>query len=314
MKKDLLTTTLLTLEEVHNILDSAQQFAEGAEWKPRQQKFVANLFFEASTRTKSSFEAAERRLGLDIIPFEVQTSSVVKGETLYDTVKTLEAIGVHAVVIRHSADNYFDELATGISIPILNGGDGCGHHPTQSLLDLLTIRQEFGSFKGLNIAIIGDTLHSRVARSNADLLTRLGANVVFSGPEEWFDKDRMPEGSRFVQVDEAIVDADVVMLLRIQHERHDGSEKFDPKEYHAKYGLTVEREAKMKPGSIIMHPAPINRGVEIADCLVEVDRSRIFKQMENGVYVRMAVLKRALENEERGVGYVAFDQKVPVAN
>lgn len=313
MKKDLLTTTHLTLQEIHNILETAQQFAEGMVWKPETQKFVANLFFEPSTRTKSSFEAAERRLGLDIIPFEVGTSSVLKGETLYDTVKTLEVIGVNAVVIRHTADNYFDELAEGISIPVLNGGDGCGHHPTQSLLDLLTIRQEFGSFEGLNIAIIGDTLHSRVARSNADVLSRLGANVVFSGPKEWFDGERMPEGCRFVPVDEAIAEADVVMLLRIQHERHSDGEKISMKDYHLKYGLTVEREARMKHGSIIMHPAPINRGVEIADCLVESERSRIFKQMQNGVYVRMAVLKRSLENQEGGIGYVTADQKWPVA-
>ncbi len=144
------------MRKSYQILADAQSFADGMVWRPEGQLFAANLFFEPSTRTKSSFEVAERRLGLEVIPFEVLTSSVQKGETLYDTVKTLEAIGIKAVVIRHGQDRYFDELVGKVNIPIINGGDGCGHHPTQSLLDLMTIHQEFGRFKGLKIAIIGD--------------------------------------------------------------------------------------------------------------------------------------------------------------
>jgi aspartate carbamoyltransferase catalytic subunit len=295
MLKHLLTTNELKVEEIYHILSDAQRFAEGMKWCPEGKLFTANLFFENSTRTKSSFEMAERRLGLDVIPFEVQTSSVQKGETLYDTVKTLESIGVNAVVIRHGQDRYFDELVEKINIPIINGGDGCGHHPTQSLLDLLTIYQEFGEFEGLKIAIIGDIRHSRVARSNADTLTRLGADVIFSGPREWFDHHSL-SAARFRPIDEAIADADVVMLLRVQHERHQKKGSFTAAEYHKQFGLTLDREKTMKPQSIIMHPAPVNRNVEISDSLVECKRSRIFKQMENGVFVRMAVLKRSIES------------------
>jgi aspartate carbamoyltransferase catalytic subunit len=290
----LLTSSDLSCNEILTILEDAKDFQDRKEWIPNRQMFVANLFFEPSTRTKCSFEVAERKLGLSIIPFETNTSSVVKGETLYDTVKTLESIGVNAIVIRHEKESYYDELVGKINIPIINGGDGCGHHPTQSLLDLFTIQQQFGTFKGLKVAIIGDIKHSRVARSNADTLIRLGAEVVFSGPENWFDKEVVKDCS-YEPIDHAVATADVVMLLRIQHERHGVDGTFTVEDYHHKFGLTVEREKYMKPTSIIMHPAPVNRNVEIADELVECQKSRIFKQMENGVYIRMAVLKRALE-------------------
>lgn len=297
--RHLLSTNDLLIEEMLNILSDAQAFADGMEWYPAKPMFAANLFFESSTRTKCSFEIAERRMGLGVIPFEVQTSSVQKGETLYDTVKTMESIGINTIVIRHHQDRYFEDLQNKIKIPIINAGDGCGHHPTQSLLDLLTIQQEYGHFSGLKIAIIGDIRHSRVAHSNADALTRLGAEVVFSGPEEWFDIETTRK-CMYEPVDTAIASSDVVMLLRIQHERHHKEEFITTATYHQLFGLTVERELRMKRGSIIMHPAPVNRNVEIADCLVECSRSRIFKQMQNGVYIRMAALKRALESVEGG--------------
>jgi len=298
--KHLLTTNELSVEEIFAILNDAISFAEGAVWRPKNQTFAANLFFENSTRTKSSFEVAERKLGLDVIPFEVSTSSVQKGESLYDTVKTLEAIGANVLVIRHSEDEYFKQLIGKVNIPIINGGDGCGHHPTQSLLDLLTIYQEFGSFRGLRVAIIGDIRHSRVAKSNADALTRLGAQVVFSGPKEWFDETYSL--NVYEEIDEAIKTSDVVMLLRIQHERHNGKTSMTKEEYLQAYGLTKEREAGMKQNSIIMHPAPVNRDVEIDGDLIESKRSRIFKQMTNGVYIRMAVLKRAFEKAKNEGG------------
>lgn len=309
----LLTTTNLSVEEVYDILREAQYFADGGSWKPDKNYYVCNLFFEPSTRTKCSFEMAERKLGLSVIPFEAQTSSVLKGETLYDTVKTLEAIGVSAVVIRHTQDDFYHELVGKTNAFIINGGDGCGHHPTQSLLDMMTIYQEFQSFKNIKVAIIGDIRHSRVARSNAHLLTRLGAEVVFSGPEEWFDREMFARG-KYEPIDEAIQSADVVMLLRIQHERHQERQNFSAEQYHRKYGLTIEREKMMKKGAIIMHPAPVNRGVEIADALVECSRSRIFKQMENGVYIRMAVLKRALQQGKGGENNVNHHQKWVVFN
>lgn len=311
--KHLLTTTELSVEEISKILAEAQAFSEGKRWQPEKQTFVVNLFFEPSTRTKSSFFVAERKLGLDVIPFEAGASSVLKGETLYDTIHTLESIGVNAVVIRHKIENYFTELIGKTRIPILNAGDGCGHHPTQSLLDLLTIQQEFGKFKGLKVAIIGDIRHSRVARSNADTLKRLGAEVVFSGPKEWFDESLLENGV-YEDVDKAMESSDVVMLLRIQHERHEKDGSFTKEQYHKQYGLTIQREKRMKPGSIVMHPAPVNRDVEIADSLVQCERSRIFKQMENGVFVRMAVLKRALEDVKGGIEHVNNYQKWYVAN
>jgi aspartate carbamoyltransferase catalytic subunit len=292
--KNLVKMSDLSVPEIYQLLDQAWRFEQGEKWIAERDKFVANLFFESSTRTRTSFEVAEKKLELQIINFEVESSSVQKGETLYDTVKTLEAIGANALVIRHTQDQYFDDLIPRLNIPILNAGDGCGHHPTQSLLDLYTIHQEFGRFQGLKIVIIGDIIHSRVARSNAEVLTRLGAEVMFSSPIQW--QDSKNAYGRYVEIDEAIQTADVVMLLRIQHERHDEKMGLTSWDYHAMYGLTVERERRMKARSIIMHPAPVNRNVEIADSLVECERSRIFTQMKNGVFVRMAVLKRALMN------------------
>ncbi|WP_110112898.1 aspartate carbamoyltransferase catalytic subunit [Bacillus sp. CGMCC 1.16541] len=304
----LLTVSNLNQRELLQILDDATMYEqEQMIWKPSKQMFVSNLFFEASTRTRCSFEIAQHKLGLSIIPFEVMTSSVQKGETLYDTIETLAAIGVKSVVIRHPEDEYYKQLQHEVSIPIINAGDGCGQHPTQCLLDLMTIRQEFGSFNGLNVAIIGDLRHSRVAKSNAEMLTKLGANVYLSGPKEWQDKSTIC--GQYVEIDDAIEMADVVMLLRIQFERHDESSHSLKDIYHEAYGLTVEREKRMKKGSIIMHPAPVNRGVEIADELVECNRSRIFKQMKNGVFIRMAVLARSLQSVERGMTHGNYHQK-----
>ncbi|MFF2876782.1 aspartate carbamoyltransferase catalytic subunit [Gottfriedia sp. NPDC057991] len=287
----LLTMSDLTIEEIQDLLEQAQSFANGEISSLKRQTFVANLFFENSTRTRFSFEVAQKKLGLEVINLAVENSSIQKGETLYDTVKTLQAIGVEAVVIRHTQDEYFQEIKDA-GMPILNAGDGCGNHPTQCLLDLLTIKQEFGCFEGLKVAIVGDLRHSRVARSNAEALTRLGAEVYFASPDEWKD-DKNTYGT-YKNLDELVEEVDVMMLLRVQHERHDEETNHIMENYLQKHGLTVERAAKMKSTSIIMHPAPFNRDVEIASELVECERSRIFKQMENGVFVRMAVLKRAL--------------------
>lgn len=291
--KNLVELTDVSNDEIYMILKEAEQFQQGKRWTVPGQMFAANLFFEPSTRTRTSFEIAEKKIGLDVIHFSVEHSSVQKGETLYDTVRTLEEIGVNVVVIRHPEECFYKDLIGKISIPIINAGDGCGNHPTQSLLDLLTIYQEFQTIEGLNVVIVGDIKHSRVARSNVHILRRLGANVKISGPKYWFD-DTLGE---YIDFDDAIETADVIMMLRIQHERHTENAGFDTLEdYHRKYGLTVEREKRMKETSIVMHPGPVNRDVEIASELVESPKSRIFKQMRNGVYVRMAVLKRVLSN------------------
>lgn len=255
----------------------------------------STFFFENSTRTHKSFEMAEKKLGIDIIDFEVSTSSVNKGETLYDTVLTMDALGVDVAVIRHGDEAYYEELiaSTGIKLAVVNGGDGSGQHPSQCLLDLMTIYEEFGRFEGLKVAIVGDLTHSRVANSNMQMLKRLGAEVYFSGPEEWYDP-AFDEFGTYLPIDELAPLVDVMMLLRVQHERHEYYGNFSKEKYLAMHGLTEEREQKMKEMAIIMHPAPVNRDVELQGTLVECERSRIVQQMTNGVYTRMAILEAVL--------------------
>ena len=293
----------VSTDSIEKILKEAQAFSEGKISKIDGDVFAANLFFENSTRTKTSFEVAEKKLGLKVIDFEADKSSIAKGETLLDTIKTLEAIGVEVAAIRHSETRYYDALKD-TKLSIVNAGDGTGHHPSQAILDALTIIQEFGKIEGLKIGIVGDVKHSRVANSDAGLFRRLGAKVYFSGPEFWFDEGMLVNGT-YMQFDDLVKEVDVLILLRIQHERHEKSFNFKSEDYLKKFGLTKEREAKMKPTSIIMHPAPINRGVEIDSELVECQRSRIFKQMQNGVFARMAILKYDLENK----GFKFIDSK-----
>lgn len=233
-----------------------------------------------------------------MIEFEASRSSVQKGETLYDTVLTMSAIGVDVAVIRHGKENYYDELIQSktIQCSIINGGDGSGQHPTQCLLDLMTIYEEFGGFEGLKVAIVGDITHSRVAKSNMQLLNRLGAEIYFSGPEEWYDHQFDVYG-QYVALDEIVEKVDVMMLLRVQHERHDGKESFSKEGYHLEYGLTNERATRLQKHAIIMHPAPVNRDVELADELVESLQSRIVAQMSNGVFMRMAILEAILHGK-----------------
>ena len=297
--KHLLTAEALTDREVMGLIRRAGEFKQGAKWHPEErQYFATNLFFENSTRTHKSFEVAEKKLGLEVIEFEASRSSVQKGETLYDTVLTMSAIGVDVAVIRHGNENYYDELIQSktIQCSIINGGDGSGQHPTQCLLDLMTIYEEFGGFEGLKVAIVGDITHSRVAKSNMQLLNRLGAEIYFSGPEEWYDHQFDVYG-QYVALDEIVEKVDVMMLLRVQHERHDGKESFSKEGYHLEYGLTNERATRLQKHAIIMHPAPVNRDVELADELVESLQSRIVAQMSNGVFMRMAILEAILHGK-----------------
>ncbi|MHC5227609.1 aspartate carbamoyltransferase catalytic subunit [Enterococcus sp. LJL99] len=297
--KHLLTAEALSDQEVMGLIHRAKEFKQGATWTPeKKQYFATNLFFENSTRTHKSFDVAEKKLGIEVIEFEESMSSVKKGETLYDTVLTMSAIGVDVAVIRHSKENYYDELIQSktIQCSIINGGDGSGQHPTQCLLDLMTIYEEFGYFAGLKVAIVGDITHSRVAKSNMQLLNRLGAKIFFSGPEEWYDKQFEVYG-HYLPLDELVEEVDVMMLLRVQHERHDGTEIFSKEDYHNAYGLTIERAKRLQKKAIIMHPAPVNRDVELADSLVESLQSRIIEQMSNGVFMRMAILEAILHGK-----------------
>ena len=286
--KGLLTLKDLTNEQITDILTYSISLKQGSNVSYSGKKF-STLFFENSTRTHYSFVAAMMNLGIKVIDVNINTSSVNKGESLYDTVKTFEALGVDGVVIRHSQDEYFKELE-GINIPIFNGGDGKSNHPTQSLLDLMTIYEEFGHFEGLKCCIIGDISHSRVAHTNIEVMKRLGMEVYISGPSEFND-----DSASYLSIDDAIKTCDVIMLLRVQFERHSSNMSMTNEEYHKEFGLTLERVNQMKDNAIIMHPAPVNRGVEIADSVVECEKSRIFKQMTNGVYVRMAAISMVLD-------------------
>jgi len=288
-KNSLLSMREFTRDDILHILDDALLFYDlYSDWQlPCKKALAANLFFEASTRTHYSFESAELQLGCRVADVDTAHSSITKGESLYDTVRTLEAAGYDVVVIRHSIERFYDQLE-GISIPVINAGDGANEHPTQCLLDLLTMYREFGTIEGLNVLICGDIEHSRVASSNKDALEKLGAHVKFAGPED-FARTGFP----MVDFDEAIPEADVVMMLRIQKERGASLKDMSDGEYLTKYGLTKERYARMKKGAVVMHPAPVNRGVEIDGDLVEAEKSRIFPQMENGVLIRKAVIARA---------------------
>lgn len=286
--RGLLTLRDLSTEKTMELIRYAMKLKKGFRISYPDKK-IATLFFENSTRTQYSFQCALMNLGIKVVDFDTELSSIAKGETLYDTVRTFEALGVDGVVIRHSREEYFKELE-GIQIPIFNGGDGTANHPTQSLLDLMTIYEEYGHFQGLKCCIVGDISHSRVAHTNIEIMERLGMEVYISGPEEFND-----HCAPWVPLDEACKTMDIIMLLRVQFERHQEKMKISMEEYHKKYGMTIERMESMRKNAIIMHPAPINRGVEIADEVAECPKSRIYKQMTNGVYVRMAVISDALD-------------------
>ncbi|KRN93950.1 aspartate carbamoyltransferase catalytic subunit [Pediococcus stilesii] len=296
---DLTTVEDFNEEDVLHKIHLAEEFKNGKSVELVRPVYAMNLFFENSTRTHTSFEMAENRLGMKLLEFEAQTSSVTKGESLLDTVKTIDAIQADIAVIRHPQNDYYKQLLdANLEISVINAGDGSGQHPSQSLLDMMTIYEEFQRFDGLKIAIAGDISHSRVARSNAMLLNKLGAKVYFAGPEEWMAED-LEEYGTFLPIDELVDQVDVMMLLRIQRERIDENAviQFQPHEYLQKYGLNFARAERMKPEAIIMHPAPVNRGIEIESSLVDGKRSRIFKQMTNGMYMRMAILTDVLESK-----------------
>ncbi|MCR8634936.1 aspartate carbamoyltransferase catalytic subunit [Paenibacillus radicis (ex Xue et al. 2023)] len=293
-EKHLLGTKGMSAQEITSILDRAAYWEQYPVKLSNhlQGRFVANMFFENSTRTRFSFEVAEKRLGAEVLNFAAAASSVQKGESIYDTVKTLESMGIDAGVIRMKPNGLLAELAQNVKVPLINAGDGNSEHPTQALLDLYTMRKHFGELRGLNVSIIGDIQHSRVARSNLWALQAVGAKVSFCAPES-MQAPELAAYAPYIKMEEA-VKADVVMMLRVQLERHEESVFKSTEEYREAYGLTVKREAAMSPHAIIMHPAPVNRDVEIDDVLVECGRSKIFEQMSHGVPIRMAVIERAL--------------------
>jgi aspartate carbamoyltransferase catalytic subunit len=295
-QKDLLGIVQLSVEEIRLILDTADALAQVADRPVKKVpalrgKTVINLFFEPSTRTRSSFELAEKRLSADILNFAASTSSVSKGETLLDTARNLESMAPDIIVVRHASAGAPHMLSKECRSSIINAGDGMHEHPTQALLDALTVRQVKGRLERLKIAIIGDIAHSRVARSDTILFHKMGADVWVCGPPTLIPWDYSKLGAKVTgQIEEALDGADVVMMLRVQHERQ--TEAFFPstREYYNFYGLTRERLRLAKKDTIVMHPGPMNRGVEIDSDVADGASSVILRQVANGVAARMAVL------------------------
>ncbi len=296
MIKHLLSVSQLSAEDVTRILETADSFREVGtrvikKVPALRGRTVVNLFYENSTRTRISFELAAKRLSADVINFSTSGSSVAKGESLKDTALTLQAMGADAIVIRHGSSGAPTILSRWVSASVLNAGDGTHEHPTQALLDLYTIREHFPSFEGLRVAIVGDILHSRVARSGTLALHKMGAQVTLVGPPTMIPPEAPSWGAETsYELDPVLPKLDVCYMLRIQRERQ--KEQFFPtiREYTRRYGLTGDRVAALPEGTLIMHPGPMNRGVEIASEVADLPRSLITDQVTNGIAVRMALL------------------------
>ncbi len=295
-RKDLVSLAALSADEIALILETADSFKEvsGREIKKvpaLRGKTVVNLFFEPSTRTRTSFELAAKRLSADVINFSYSSSSLIKGETLLDTARNIEAMQADVIVLRHPSAGAAETLAKSVRSSVINAGDGWHEHPTQALLDLFTLREKKLQFEGLKVVIVGDVAHSRVARSNICALSKLGAEVWVVGPATMMPLHVDRLGARVSHhLDEALNGADVVMMLRLQLERQGRALFPTIREYSRLYGLTAERVKLAKPGAVVMHPGPINRGVEIAPEVADSLSSAILDQVANGVAVRMAVL------------------------
>jgi len=282
---------------IEAILERARYFQSPGRYDTLRQKLIVNLFFEASTRTRTSFEIAAKRLSADTISITAAASSVSKGESLVDTLNTLGAMHPQAIVMRHSASGAPHFLARHLNVPIINAGDGTHEHPTQALLDALTILDRRGTLEGLRVAIIGDIAHSRVARSNVHLLSLFGAEIVLCGPASLLPREmaHLARGIHLTNdMNEAIRGVNVVMMLRVQLERQHEI-PMSAGEYFRYYGLRLEHLALANPDAIVMHPGPINRGRELSSEVADSQRSVILNQVENGIAVRMAVLERVVQ-------------------
>ncbi|BBA69795.1 aspartate carbamoyltransferase catalytic subunit [Geobacter sulfurreducens] len=295
--KDIIGLQDLTREEIQLLLDTADNMKEinsrDIKKVPTLRgKTVVNVFYEASTRTRTSFEIAAKRLSADTINISASTSSVTKGETLSDTARNILAMKPDIIVMRHAASGAHHYLAQRVSCSVINAGDGAHEHPSQGLLDMLTMRQKFGTLEGLTVAIVGDITHSRVARSDIFGLTKMGAHVRLAGPPTMMPPgiERLGNVTVCRDMREAIEGVDVVMMLRIQLERQGKTLLPTLREYARYYGLNPQNLKLAKPGAMVMHPGPINRGVELSSYVADSDQSAILTQVENGVAVRMAML------------------------
>jgi aspartate carbamoyltransferase catalytic subunit len=328
-RKDLLGLEDLSREEIATVLEASHSFKEINQRRIKKVpilrgKTIANLFFEPSTRTRASFELAQKRLSADSINFSAATSSVLKGETLRDTAENIQAMNVDMIVIRHASSGAPHFLARLLEASVINAGDGQHEHPTQGLLDLFTLWERWGSFEGKNVTIVGDIKHSRVARSNIWGLTRLGARVTLCGPPTMMpvEAEKLGDGGCRVEyeLDRAIEDADAINVMRIQLERQKGSLFPGVAEYSRVYGLNSRRLDRTRPECLVLHPGPMNRGVEISQDVADGDRAVILEQVLNGVAVRMAVIyllagrpaeevdrvaRESEEESDRSVGAIA---------
>ena len=295
-RKDLIGLEDLSKEEIETILNVAESFKDVSTRSVKKVpalrgKTVVNLFFEPSTRTRTSFELAAKRLSADVLSFDVSSSSVSKGETIVDTAKNIEAMKVDCFIVRHSVSGAPLIISKNVSSSVINAGDGCHEHPTQALLDLFTVKEKFGKIKGIKISIIGDILHSRVARSNIWGFKKVGASVIVCGPPPLIPKEIEKTGVKVTfDINEAIENVDIVYLLRLQKERQKENYLPSLKEYSFLYGIDKEKYEKIKKKTFIMHPGPMNRGIEIKSEIAEKDASLILQQVTNGIAVRMAVL------------------------
>jgi aspartate carbamoyltransferase catalytic subunit len=294
--KHLLTVEELSVDDIRFILNTADSFKEVSTRSVKKVpalrgKVMVSLFFEDSTRTRTSFSLAASRLSADIVDFSVKGSSVSKGETLIDTARNIEAMGVDIIVIRHAAAGAAQLLARSVKSCVVNAGDGAHEHPTQGLLDLYTIRERFGRIEGLKVAIVGDIANSRVARSNLWALKKMGAEVIFVGPPTLLPRSFTQLGARVCyNFDEIVGEVDVINMLRVQFERIKSSQFPSVREFTQLYGLTPERFQRCKKDVFVMHPGPMNRGIEISSGIADGPNSGILTQVSNGLAVRMAAL------------------------
>ena len=301
MIKHFLSLSNFSSTELNSLIDRAQFFFLQNQ-NPKvantllKDKIVANIFYEPSTRTRCSFEIAAKKLGAHVINLQPENSSVKKGETVYDTLKTLESLGADAIILRHPDDHVFEELKDKVHVPLINAGAGKFEHPSQGLLDLLTLKQEFGKLSGLKVAVCGDIKHSRVAGSLIVAAEKFGMEIYLTGPEALLP-NRSESYIKNAKLDDVLSLVNAVMMLRIQLERHESLE-LDPDSYHMQFGMSLARAKKLQKESIIMHPGPFNRGVELSDEIVEHPQSRIFKQMSNGVFARMAILEHVIRGQQ----------------
>lgn len=284
----------LSLDQIYFLLESAQNFSQKSTLSPPKNQFVAQLFFENSTRTHCSFEIAAKKCGYQVLNFPTKTSSLHKGESLKDTLLMLKMMGVQAAVIRHSDDLLFENLSES-PLSLINAGSGKRHHPSQALLDLFTIKKCFKNLDQFRLGICGDILNSRVAHSHFDLWEKIGGKILISAPSALLpSKKKLPGHVEVCSFEELIQQSDAVMMLRVQKERHQEID-YDFSNYHQDFGLSIERIKKMKESAIILHPGPYNLGVEITQEVVDHPKSQILNQVQNGVWMRSAILNWILE-------------------